>query len=1199
MGDTENHIGEPFMKTVALAFGICALCFVAFAWSRVHDEYETWKSGLKVVTEMRHKHLVNWENDIEMDISNIATDTSFVAYMKAYENGDSQKLSRLLYPLKLRRSDSQYVDLLLEDASGNVVGRAINGCLSNYKPLYVASGFGLLPIGDSVFVTYKKEIFDDGDCLGCIVAVIDPMSGLSQIIDNQPSNAMNIVSHLYVSSGNGVIDLVPSEIEAGDTAGAVPSCMLQSIIAVSGGQPSVMGTFKCDDSNVIACITQLPASQWVLVSKIKIGDIRNAFTSSLLLGFFVIVFIAILMVVSSVVFHDGIKKGAVSTLMRREENLRAHAKKLQIVLDNISDAIVISDKNGKIWHINSVAQHLIGITERQAIGHNIVSIFNLNSGHSGDKLDNLFTKAMSGEKVSLPQDTLLQQINGREIPISGNLSPILNDLKKTSGLVANFRDESDKYYKERILEQGVESYDMIFDRNPHPMCIYEVESHKIQRVNQAACDMIGYGRDELLNMTLLDFSTPQFAALMNNTSEDVREKLLDLEEWEVIRHDGEKISLSKTSFDLMFNGKHCRHLLLTDLSHRRQIQRDMLGTQKRYKLMMNALPEAVVVHDVNNIITFVNQAGMNLFGAAEKKQLVGKNISILYHPDVLDSIKTRIKDMLENPKMTPVDERKLVKLDGSDFMAIIAGTPFVEGGKRFIQVLIKPIGNDSLNAGISGNEYRNIGNIGDLLIWKLDVDYNLTYVNEAWKRFVGEYGSKLGQGADWISLIHPDDHKSRVSKFKELCEKREAFQTEWRLLNSNGNYCWMLINAAPNYDANGVYLGYMGYCININRRRLAEIEMEKAKEQAEESATLKTTFLATLSHEIRTPMNAIVGFVDYVKEVKSREKIDEYLDIISENAFRLLAIVDDTMEMSKIDANQISLNISSFNVKPIVEIAWDEMKNGAKKDLIFMFNNNLPDNTIVTTDKGKVKQILSHLLDNAIKYTHPGGTITFDASAENDKLIFTIADTGIGVDAKNQTRIFETFYRVENAETMQTRGLGLGLPITKAYVEKLGGRMKFESSFNVGTIVTIELPSKQAMATSEMADVVSKFFSDKKGLVLLAEDDEFSAIYATSILESVGCKVKHVYDGDAAVKAVAQIPDIRLVLMDLQMPIMDGFEALSQIREIRPELPVVAQTNFTLSEFEHKIDKNIFNDVLNKPIRKECLTMLIEKYMGS
>ena len=1206
MENTEKKINRSFFKTATLVVGACLLCYVAFVWNRVRDEYRTWKESLNVISEMQYKHLSDWEQNIKFDVEKMSSDSSFNKYVNEVVNGDLRHQRKILYPLNLTKSDSQYIDFVVVDNELNLIVETTKGRVNEVRGLFETdvadSRFDLIHGDDSACptkVAYIKSVEWNNDTAGYVVVLIDPYVDLFTIVNSVPTNQMKISSYLCSVIDNAVLDIVPYEIEYCDTSQECQSCILNGIVNVNNGNPcSDICTYVCGGKKSIAKIMQMPLSKWLIVNKVKVEDVCNSFTDSLLLGFIIIGVIAILVLLFFIIFNDGLNRGFVHSLIRREANLRALTKELQTVLSNVNDAIITTDKNGRIWHINSIAQHLTGYNSHQSMGHNLVSIFNVSS-QAGIKLDKLFDQALQSQKrIELPDNVMLMQKSGREVPISGSLSPIVNDIKITTGLVVTFRDDSDNYYKERLLEQGVESYDLIFDRNPHPMCIYDVETYKIEKVNQATCDLIGYTRDEMSKMTLFDFSTPQFAMLMKNTNEKVRSKLLEMEEWEIIKGNGERATLAKSSFDIMLNGKHCRHILVTDMTQRRQIQHDMLGTQKRYKKMMNTLPEAVFVHDTDYKISFINQEAIRLFGATEKKQFVGKNISMLYHPDVFDSIKSNIEDMIVNQKPASLKERRMVKLDGTVFTAEIVATPFVEGDKTFFQVLCRDVNGvaEHIHPQMNDAEYRNISNVGDLHIWKVDSENNLVYVNDSWKRFVGKYGAELGKGKDWLNLIHSDDYASKMGKWLDAFEKRANFQIEWRMLGADGNYYWMLVHAAPNFDSDGKFLGYFGYNININRRRMAEDEMLKSKEQAEESSKLKSTFLSTLSHEIKTPINAIVGFSDLLLSNGNMQS-EKYLPLIRDNGYKLVDLIDNTVEMSKIATGQLVINYMKDNVKRIVNDAFREAKDkfGNAKGLFLLLNNNLPDNLIADIDGGKVKYVIKHLIENAMKFTD-SGNVTLEATIENDNVRIVVSDTGIGVDEKNIKSVFETFFKIETDDNMEIRSLGLGLSICKAYVESMHGKIMFESSLNVGTVVTVELPCIQDSVSEKQYSI--NYFVKSKGLVLVVDDEEFNGIFLSTTLENNGYKVIRAFDGESAVNEVKRNHDINLVLMDLQMPVMDGFEALVQIRKFDTEIPIVAQSCYSPSDYLHKLKGYDFNAVLSKPIKKELLIETVSQFIN-
>jgi|GEM_PF-3122000 len=899
-----------------------------------------------------------------------------------------------------------------------------------------------------------------------------------------------------------------------------------------------------------------------------------------------------------ILFRRRLHHGMLANMIKREANLKVHTKELQTVLQNISEALITVDRNGNIWSVNEVAMQLLGFTRKQVIGHNIVSIFNISDGE-GVKLDALIANALRGrEKIILPEGTMLMQKDGKQVPIVGSFSPMINELNLLTGFVVTFNDNSNDYYKKKLLEQGFDSYSTIFNRNPHPMCIYDLEEYKVQMSNQAVSEILGYSVEEVLNTSVFNYLSSQFATMMRTADADLQKKIQTDNRCYIVKKNGEQICMNKTSFSIKFNGKPCRYVLFSEIPDEK-LAADITSLQRRYKQMMDSMPEAILVHNMSEKITYVNMYCAKLFHATSPDQLVGRELKSVYAEGVFDSIRAQIAKIATRQKSMQEENREMVCIDGSRFTATIVGSAFMINDEMFIQTLIKEQQTaEEVEQGTKDSDFRNLTDIGDLQIWKLDTSGNFVYSNTALNYFIGDAGKSMLSGDSWRNLIHPEDRENRLPAAKQMVSRCEDVQTELRLLCGNGNYYWFYICATPNFDSTGKLLGYLGYNININRRKLAEIEMEKAKKQAEESSRLKSSFLSILSHEIRTPMNAIIGFTDLLKMKNSPENVEKYVDIIQRNGYNLLSIITNTVEASKIDSNQIVVNKEKIDIHKLAEDAFADAQSRNDNNLMMTHNNMIPPKMIIVSDKLKIRQVLNYVLDNSIKYT-PSGSVTMDSSVRDGKVLFSIVDTGIGVADSDKKRIFKKFYRADNQNAIQSRGAGLGLPISKAYIDVLHGKIEFNSSVDVGTMVTIEIPYE--LESDEQKNAPSAepgLFAKQKSTVLIAEDDEFNAIYIGTILEGLGYQVRLAYDGDAAVQAVRDDPNIKLVFMDLQMPIIDGFEALNQIRQFNTEVPIVAQTSFALTEFRHKMKGNDFNDVMYKPLQKDRLVELVRKYLG-
>lgn len=384
---------------------------------------------------------------------------------------------------------------------------------------------------------------------------------------------------------------------------------------------------------------------------------------------------------------------------------------------------------------------------------------------------------------------------------------------------------------------------------------------------------------------------------------------------------------------------------------------------------------------------------------------------------------------------------------------------------------------------------------------------------------------------------------------------------------------------------------------------LQRTQLQSAKQKAEESDKLKSAFLTNLSHEIRTPLNAIIGFSELLenKEITEKDKI-EYRKIINKSGRNLITNIDDLIEMSRIDANQVNALYSDFDLNKLMSIIHDSTVKSIydEKDIEFNLINVNPNFTRkIISDKVKLERIIKSLISNAIKFTDKGLIVlAYEVDEVNKRIIFNVKDSGIGIEAQNFQSIFKRFSKVQNDHTIRGGGLGLGLAIAKEYVKMLNGEIFVHSEFGVGTTFTFHIPlmiDKSAVnINSEYLDVENETNIKKISTILVAEDDKFNFILIEKILKLRNYLVIHAEDGEKAVQLCAENSNIDLVLMDIKMPKMDGYQSFIKINTMRPKLPIVAQTAYTSSEEMEKIFQLGFTAYISKPINKDKLYSIIE-----
>ncbi len=383
---------------------------------------------------------------------------------------------------------------------------------------------------------------------------------------------------------------------------------------------------------------------------------------------------------------------------------------------------------------------------------------------------------------------------------------------------------------------------------------------------------------------------------------------------------------------------------------------------------------------------------------------------------------------------------------------------------------------------------------------------------------------------------------------------------------------------------------------SLLKRHLAKIR--EAEHKAKESDRLKTAFLQNISHEIRTPMNSIVGFADLLKEDHlSDDEKREYLSHITKGSDQLLNIVNKILDISIIDAGNVSINQTYVNLNKLLDEIYSSFKPLINTNISFSVIKGLSDpKSTILTDVSRLRLVLNNLVSNAVKFTDTG-YIKFGYTLVNKELEFFIEDTGIGIDEKYHENIFNRFSKLEPGSSRFYEGLGLGLAISKGNIEMLNGRLWIKSEAGKGSVFFFTIPYKPAdsqhIPQSESSDHDSII---SKNTILVAEDDETNFLYIKEIFKGTDAEILHAANGKEAVDLCQSNKKINMVLIDIKMPVMNGYEAIKEIRQLRPEIPIIAQTAYALSNDMVRAFNAGSNDYISKPFTKEELLKIIAKY---
>jgi PAS domain S-box-containing protein len=495
------------------------------------------------------------------------------------------------------------------------------------------------------------------------------------------------------------------------------------------------------------------------------------------------------------------------------------------------------------------------------------------------------------------------------------------------------------------------------------------------------------------------------------------------------------------------------------------------------------------------------------------------------------------------------------------------------------------------------NEAQRIAKIGN---WELNFITNILYwSNEIYRIFDINKSEFNGTYIDFISLIHPEDQEMVNDLFKISLETKKSFDIVHRVLTKDGNIKYVHQQCETHFDFENNPRISIGTAQDVTKEVISEQKLLISIAQAEESDNLKTAFLQNISHEIRTPLNGIIGFSNLLQDEEiTKEEIAEYTDVIKKSGNRLIEIVNNVLDISKIETGQLDVQLSKFSINKLVTDLYNFFVESVnRKGIEFDYNNEFEDvYAQIETDKSIINQVLTNLINNSIKFTN-NGKISFGYEIQDEYLKFYVKDTGIGIPENMKYRIFMRFAQVNLDITRGYEGAGIGLSICKGLVELIGGKIWFESKENEGTEFYFTIPLKSRTLIKEKTEENIRSIAPVRRLkILIAEDDLVSYQYLSKLLLKNDCEVIYAENGLKAVEYIKNYNDIDIVLMDIRMPEMDGLEATRTIKELKPHIPIVAQTAYGYFEEKEKFLSVGCDDFISKPIQPKEIYRILEKY---
>lgn len=634
-----------------------------------------------------------------------------------------------------------------------------------------------------------------------------------------------------------------------------------------------------------------------------------------------------------------------------------------------------------------------------------------------------------------------------------------------------------------------------------------------------------------------------------------------------------------------------------------------------YKLLFQSTRDALIVFDpaVNRLI-MCNPASCELFGYTHSEDLMKMSPSDL-------SAENQPDGRLSSPEVDEIVKRVLKgehikgrwlykRKGGENFIGEVQLSLIHLRNKPMILANVKDITEEArIEAELRDNMFSldaavNGTGIG---LWDWDIENDNLVLNDNWfemlgftrKDFENRY-EKFGYDT-FADSVHPDDIIKVQEKLKShYAREIDYYRVEVRMKTYDDKWKWILAAGKVCEWSGDKPRRMVGIHTDIDYRVKMEEKLKEAIKRAEESDKLKSAFLANMSHEIRTPMNGIIGFMDLMESPDTTEaQRKEYSEIIRNSSRRLLDIVNDLINISKIETGQIEINESLVNLRNLfdeITVQYSHVIGEGVRFEIKEADEVLEENILV--DQSKLYQVFSNLVSNAAKFTSDG-EISIGCSRQDDMIEFYVKDTGDGIDPAYQAIIFDRFRQADTRPSRLKGGTGLGLSICKAYIEKMGGKIWFKSEKEEGSTFYFTVPYKPVEYVKSDDETLKGESSGFKqdGVILIVEDELYNYLFAEYVMKDYGYRIIHSESGQKAIEYVRLYPEIILVIMDIRLPDISGYKVTREIKLMRPDLPVIALTALALSGDRESALASGCDDYLKKPITKEKLIESISYFL--
>ena len=874
-----------------------------------------------------------------------------------------------------------------------------------------------------------------------------------------------------------------------------------------------------------------------------------------------------------------------------EEALQRSEHEKALILGTVSELVTYQDSELKIMWANRAAGESVGLSADELVDRHCYEIW----PQRDDPCPGCpVAKAL---ETGQPQQRDMTTPDGRVWSVRGY--PVEDEKGDIMGAVEVTQDITERKRSEEELRESEEKYSNLFQHSYDAIFIHDLDG-KIIDVNQKVLDIFGYTKDQILSLKIPDLHPEEALEKSARAFEAISKDGVVNFEMNFKKKDGGTFPAEVSSTLFEVGGQKVVQGIVRDITERKSMEEALRESEKKHRTIVEqSLQALAVIQDFRIVFANSALAEVSGYGVEELLRLSPEEVKALVHQEDRDMVWSRFRDRLSGKPVSPRYEFRVVRKDGTIRWLEMFASRIDYRGKPAIQAaLMDTTERREAEKAVRESEekFRSLAERSPNMIF-INKDGRIVYANERCAQILRYTREEFyAPDFDFYRLISPESRKLVRENFDKHMLGQEVRPYEYTIVSREGRRIEVILNSKLiTYGGANAILGIV---TDITELKRAEEGLRHAKEQAEEANRLKSEFLANMSHEIRTPMNAIIGMTDITLDTELNEEQRDYLSTVKESARSLLELLNDILDLSKIEADRIELETIDFDLRVTVEGVADTLATKASAkglELACIIHSQVP--CLLRGDPGRIRQILMNLLGNAVKFTDEGEVvIRVELEEETEdaaKLVFSVVDTGAGIPQDKQATIFQSFTQVDGSTTRKYGGTGLGLSISKRLVEMMGGQIGVESQEGRGSRFWFAVSLQKQEEAGEQLPPVAP---DIRGMrILVVDDNQTNRTILVKMTESFGCSPEAVENGEEALQALKRAARTEqlfdLVLLDMQMPGMDGEETLRAIKQ-DPEIKdvtVMVLTSLGVRGDASRLEASGCAGYLTKPIKQSQL----------